>query len=102
MLCPPDYVAANNIAKVLSDEDLQAGPSARRSCSTTRARRAAATWPRSSATSRVTASRRASACRTTTELRLTLDKATYTLAALPRKTRLPLKRLAATIGEGLR
>ena len=23
VLCPPDYVAANNIAKVLSDEDLQ-------------------------------------------------------------------------------
>ena len=31
-----------------------------------------------------------------------LDQATYRLADLPRSTRLPLKRLAATIGEGLR
>ncbi len=75
---------------------------ARRSCSTTRARRAAATWPRSSATSPGTRSRSASASPTTTGMRLMLDQATYRLAALPRDTRLPLKRLAATVGEGLR
>src|SRR3954470_16295633 len=35
------------------------------------------------------------------KLRDTLDQGTYELAALARRTRLPLKRLAATVGEGL-
>ena len=99
VLCPPDYIAANNIANVLSDPDLDC-PSTRRWCSTTRAPRAAATWRRSSATSPATASRPGSASPTTTRCGSRSTRPP-TARRAPAQTRLALGRLAATIGEGL-
>jgi MinD-like ATPase involved in chromosome partitioning or flagellar assembly len=101
VLCPPDYVAANNIAKVLSDEDLRLPSRTTLVLNDTRPEGGGDLaaierhFARHSFEERIRIPY-------DHKLRLTLDQATYRLAALPRKTRLPLKRLAATIGEGLR
>jgi MinD-like ATPase involved in chromosome partitioning or flagellar assembly len=101
VMCPPDYVAANNIAKVLSDEDLRLPSRTTLVLNDTR--------PEGGGD--LAAIERHFARHSFEEriripydhrMRLMLDQATYRLAALPRDTRLPLKRLAATVGEGLR
>jgi hypothetical protein len=101
VLCPPDYLAANNIAKVLSDDELKLPERthARAQRHPPRRRRRPR---RDRAPLRPPQLRRTHPRPLRHQLRLSLDQATYTLAALPRSTRLPLKRLAATIGEGLR
>jgi MinD-like ATPase involved in chromosome partitioning or flagellar assembly len=101
VLCPPDYIAANNIAKVLTDPDVRLPQRTTLVLNDTR--------PQGGGD--VAAIERHFARHSFEEriripydqkLRTTLDQATYSLDALPRSTRLPLKRLAATIGEGLR
>jgi MinD-like ATPase involved in chromosome partitioning or flagellar assembly len=101
VMCPPDYVAANNIAKVLSDEDLRLPPRTTLVLNDTR--------PEGGGD--LAAIERHFARHSFEEriripydhrMRLMLDQASYRLEALPRDTRLPLKRLAATVGEGLR
>jgi MinD-like ATPase involved in chromosome partitioning or flagellar assembly len=101
VLCPPDYMAANNIAKVLTDPDLRLPERTTLVLNDTRPEGGGDLaaiehhFARHSFEARI----RVPYDHT---LRLSLDQATYQLGALPLKTRLPLKRLAATIGEGLR
>ena len=101
VLCPPDYMAANNIAKVLSDEDLRLPQRTTLVLNDTRPEGGGdlAAIERHFARHSFEARIRVPYDH---KLRLSLDQATYTLGALPRATRLALKRLAATIGEGLR
>jgi MinD-like ATPase involved in chromosome partitioning or flagellar assembly len=102
VLCPPDYVAANNIAKVLSDEDLRWPERRTLVLNDSRPEGGGDLAAIERHFARHSFEARIRVPYDHEHLRLALDKATYTLAALPRKTRLPLKRLAATIGEGLR
>jgi MinD superfamily P-loop ATPase len=101
VLCPPDYMAANNIAKVLSDEDLQLPERTTLVLNDTRPEGRGDLeaierhFARHSFEERIRIPY-------DHKLRLSLDQATYSLEQLPRRTRLPLKRLAATLGEGLR
>jgi MinD-like ATPase involved in chromosome partitioning or flagellar assembly len=101
VLCPPDYMAANNIAKVLTDPDLRLPERTTLVLNDTRPEGGGdlAAIERHFARHSFEARIRVPYDH---KLRLSLDQATYQLGALPRKTRLPLKRLAATIGEGLR
>ena len=101
VLCPPDYMAANNIAKVLSDKDLRLPQRTTLVLNDTRPEGGGdlAAIERHFARHSFEARIRVPYDH---KLRLSLDQATYALGALPRATRLPLKRLAATIGEGLR
>lgn len=100
VLCPPDYMAANNIARVLSDEDLELPQRTTLVLNDTRPDSGGDTaaldrhFARHHFEARVHVPY-------DHRLRLSLDQATYELERLPRSTRLPLKRLAATIGEGL-
>ena len=102
VLCPPDYVAANNIAKVLSDEDLEWPERRTLVLNDSRPEGGGDLAAIERHFARHSFEARIRVPYDHEHLRLALDKATYALAALPRKTRLPLKRLAATIGEGLR
>jgi MinD-like ATPase involved in chromosome partitioning or flagellar assembly len=102
VLCPPDYVAANNIAKVLSDEDLKWPERRTLVLNDSRPEGGGDLEAIERHFARHSFEARIRVPYDHEHLRLALDKATYTLAALPRRTRLPLKRLAATIGEGLR
>jgi len=97
----PDYVAANNVARVLTDEDVQLPERTMLVLNN----------PRPEGNGDLAAIERHFARHHFEErialpfdqqLRDMLDQGTYNLAALPRSTRLPLKRLAAAIGEGLR
>src|SRR4051794_17755023 len=101
VLCPPDYMAANNIATVLTDPDLRLPERTTLVLNDTRPEGGGdlAAIERHFARHSFEARIRVPYDHT---LRLTLDQATYRLHALPRSTRLALKRLAATIGEGLR
>ena len=101
VLCPPDYMAANNIAKVLTDPDLRLPERTTLVLNDTRPEGGGdlAAIERHFARHSFEARIRVPYDH---KLRLSLDQATYQLGALPRKTRLALKRLAATIGEGLR
>ncbi|MBS0592027.1 MAG: hypothetical protein JSR84_01010 [Proteobacteria bacterium] len=100
VLCPPDYMAANNIARVLSDEDLELPQRTTLVLNDTRPDSGGdmAALERHFARHHFEARVRVPYDH---RLRLSLDQATYELDQLPRSTRLPLKRLAATIGEGL-
>jgi MinD-like ATPase involved in chromosome partitioning or flagellar assembly len=100
VLCPPDYMAANNIARVLSDEDLELPQRTTLVLNDTRPDTGGdmAALERHFARHHFEARVRVPYDH---RLRLSLDQATYELDQLPRSTRLPLKRLAATIGEGL-
>ena len=97
----PDYVAANNVAKVLTDEDVRLP---RRST-------LVLNNPRPEGAGDMTAIEQHFARHHLEErvvlpydqrLRVMLDQGTYELECLERSTRVPLKRLAAAIGEGLR
>jgi hypothetical protein len=97
----PDYVAANNVAKVLTDDDVKLP---RRST-------LVLNNPRPEGTGDMAAIEQHFARHHLEErvllpydqrLRVMLDQGTYKLGALERSTRIPLKRLAAAIGEGLR
>jgi len=96
----PDYVAANNVARVLTDEDVQLPERTMLVLNN----------PRPEGRGDLAAIERHFARHHFEErialpfdqqLRDMLDQGTYDLAALPRRTRLPLKRLAAAVGEGL-
>ena len=96
----PDYVAANNVARVLTDEDVQLPERTMLVLNN----------PRPEGRGDLAAIERHFARHNFEErialgfdqqLRDMLDQGTYDLAALPRRTRLPLKRLAAAVGEGL-
>jgi MinD-like ATPase involved in chromosome partitioning or flagellar assembly len=97
----PDYVAANNVAKVLTADDVQLPERTLLVLNNTRppgpGDRAAieAHFERHRLDERVTVPY-------DRELHAALDQATYELQALPRNTRLPLKRTAASLGEALR
>ena len=97
----PDYVAANNVAKVLSDPDV--GLPERSTLVLNN--------PRPEGAGDMTAIEQHFARHHLEErvvlpydqrLRVMLDQGTYKLEALDRSTRVPLKRLAAAVGEGLR
>ncbi|MGH2942065.1 MAG: AAA family ATPase, partial [Solirubrobacteraceae bacterium] len=97
----PDYVAANNVAKVLTDEDVRLP---RRST-------LVLNNPRPEGAGDMTAIEQHFARHHLEErvvlpydqrLRVMLDQGTYELERLERSTRVPLKRLAAAVGEGLR
>jgi MinD-like ATPase involved in chromosome partitioning or flagellar assembly len=97
----PDFVAANNVAKVLSDPDVGLP---RRST-------LVLNNPRPEGAGDMSAIEQHFARHHLEErvvlpydqrLRVMLDQGTYALEALDRTTRVPLKRLAATVGEGLR
>lgn len=96
----PDFVAANNVAKVLTDEDVQLP---RRST-------LVLNNPRPEGAGDMTAIEQHFARHHLEErvvlpydqrLRVMLDQGTYELRSLERSTRVPLKRLTAAIGEGL-
>jgi MinD-like ATPase involved in chromosome partitioning or flagellar assembly len=96
----PDFVAANNVAKVLSDPDVGLP---RRST-------LVLNNPRPEGAGDMSAIEQHFARHHLEErvvlpydqrLRVMLDQGTYALEALDRTTRVPLKRLAATVGEGL-
>jgi MinD-like ATPase involved in chromosome partitioning or flagellar assembly len=101
VMTTPDFVAANNIARVLSESEVQLPPRTTLVLNETRPagpgdRRAIeAHFERHALEQRV-------AIPYDGELHAMLDRATYRLDELARPTRLPLKALAATIGEGLR
>jgi MinD-like ATPase involved in chromosome partitioning or flagellar assembly len=97
----PDYVAANNVAKVLSDPDVGLP---RRST-------LVLNNPRPEGAGDMSAIEQHFARHHLEErvvmpydqrLRVMLDQGTYELECLDRSTRVPLKRLAAAVGEGLR
>jgi MinD-like ATPase involved in chromosome partitioning or flagellar assembly len=97
----PDYVAANNVAKVLSDPDVGLP---RRST-------LVLNNPRPEGAGDMVAIEQHFARHHLEErvvmpydqrLRVMLDQGTYELGCLDRTTRVPLKRLAAAVGEGLR
>lgn len=97
----PDFVAANNVAKVLTDEEVRLP---RRST-------LVLNNPRPEGAGDMTAIEQHFARHHLEErvvlpydqrLRVMLDQGTYELRSLERSTRVPLKRLAAAIGEGLR
>lgn len=97
----PDFVAANNVAKVLTDEDVKLP---RRST-------LVLNNPRPEGAGDMSAIERHFARHHLEErvvlpydqrLRVMLDQGTYVLESLERSTRVPLKRLAAALGEGLR
>jgi MinD-like ATPase involved in chromosome partitioning or flagellar assembly len=97
----PDYVAANNVAKVLSDPDV--GLPQRSTLVLNN--------PRPEGAGDMTAIEQHFARHHLEErvvmpydqrLRVMLDQGTYDLECLDRGTRVPLKRLAAAVGEGLR
>lgn len=97
----PDYVAANNVAKVLTDEDVKLPSRSTLVLNN----------PRPEGAGDMTAIEQHFARHHLEErvvlpydqrLRVMLDQGTYELDCLERSTRVPLKRLAAAIGEGLR
>ena len=97
----PDYVAANNVAKVLTDEEVRLPERSTLVLNN----------PRPEGAGDMTAIAQHFARHNLEErvvlpydqrLRVMLDQGTYRLSALERSTRVPLKRLAATVGEGLR
>ena len=97
----PDFVAANNVAKVLSDPDVGLP---RRST-------LVLNNPRPEGAGDMSAIERHFARHNLEErvvlpydqrLRVMLDQGTYKLECLDRGTRVPLKRLAAAVGEGLK
>ena len=97
----PDYVAANNVAKVLTDEEVRLPERSTLVLNN----------PRPEGAGDMTAIAQHFARHNLEErvvlpydqrLRVMLDQGTYDLTCLERSTRVPLKRLAATIGEGLR
>jgi MinD-like ATPase involved in chromosome partitioning or flagellar assembly len=97
----PDYVAANNVAKVLTDPDV--GLPERSTLVLNN--------PRPEGAGDMSAIEQHFARHHLEErvvlpydqrLRVMLDQGTYALEALDRSTRVPLKRLAAAVGEGLR
>jgi MinD-like ATPase involved in chromosome partitioning or flagellar assembly len=97
----PDYVAANNVAKVLTDEEVRLPERSTLVLNN----------PRPEGAGDMTAIAQHFARHNLEErvvlpydqrLRVMLDQGTYDLSALDRSTRTPLKRLAATVGEGLR
>jgi MinD-like ATPase involved in chromosome partitioning or flagellar assembly len=97
----PDYVAANNVAKVLTDEEVRLPERSTLVLNN----------PRPEGAGDMTAIAQHFARHNLEErvvlpydqrLRVMLDQGTYELSALDRSTRTPLKRLAATVGEGLR
>jgi MinD-like ATPase involved in chromosome partitioning or flagellar assembly len=97
----PDFVAANNVAKVLTDDEVRLP---RRST-------LVLNNPRPEGAGDMTAIEQHFARHSLEErvvlpydqrLRVMLDQGTYELKCLERSTRVPLKRLAAAIGEGLR
>ncbi|MEA2139876.1 MAG: hypothetical protein QOG56_3026 [Solirubrobacteraceae bacterium] len=97
----PDFVAANNVAKVLTDEEVRLP---RRST-------LVLNNPRPEGAGDMNAIEQHFARHHLEErvvlpydqrLRVMLDQGTYELRSLERSTRVPLKRLAAAIGEGLR
>jgi MinD-like ATPase involved in chromosome partitioning or flagellar assembly len=97
----PDYVAANNVAKVLTDEEVRLPERSTLVLNN----------PRPEGAGDMTAIEQHFARHNLEErvvlpydqrLRVMLDQGTYDLTRLDRATRVPLKRLAATIGEGLR
>jgi MinD-like ATPase involved in chromosome partitioning or flagellar assembly len=96
----PDFVAANNVARVLSDEDVELPDRTTLVLNN----------PRPEGRGDLEAIERHFARHSFEErialpfdqrLRDMLDQGTYDLAVLGRRTRLPLKRLAAAVGEGL-
>ncbi len=97
----PDFVAANNVAKVLTDDEVRLP---RRST-------LVLNNPRPEGAGDMSAIEQHFARHSLEErvvlpydqrLRVMLDQGTYKLESLDRSTRVPLKRLAAAIGEGLR
>jgi MinD-like ATPase involved in chromosome partitioning or flagellar assembly len=97
----PDYVAANNVAKVLTDEEVRLPERSTLVLNN----------PRPEGAGDMTAIAQHFARHNLEErvvlpydqrLRVMLDQGTYDLTCLERSTRVPLKRLAATVGEGLR
>jgi MinD-like ATPase involved in chromosome partitioning or flagellar assembly len=97
----PDYVAANNVAKVLTDEEVRLPERSTLVLNN----------PRPEGAGDMTAIAQHFARHNLEErvvlpydqrLRVMLDQGTYDLSCLERSTRVPLKRLAATVGEGLR
>jgi MinD-like ATPase involved in chromosome partitioning or flagellar assembly len=97
----PDYVAANNVAKVLTDEEVRLPERSTLVLNN----------PRPEGAGDMTAIAQHFARHNLEErvvlpydqrLRVMLDQGTYDLARLDRSTRVPLKRLAAAVGEGLR
>ncbi|MGI9100249.1 MAG: AAA family ATPase [Solirubrobacteraceae bacterium] len=97
----PDYVAANNVAKVLTDEDVKLPQRSTLVLNN----------PRPEGAGDMTAIEQHFARHHLEErvllpydqrLRVMLDQGTYDLGSLERSMRVPLKRLAAAIGEGLR
>jgi MinD-like ATPase involved in chromosome partitioning or flagellar assembly len=97
----PDYVAANNVAKVLTDEEVRLPERSTLVLNN----------PRPEGAGDMTAIEQHFARHNLEErvvlpydqrLRVMLDQGTYDLTCLERSTRVPLKRLAATVGEGLR
>jgi MinD-like ATPase involved in chromosome partitioning or flagellar assembly len=97
----PDFVAANNVAKVLTDEDVQLPERSTLVLNN----------PRPEGAGDMTAIEQHFARHHLEErvvlpydqrLRVMLDQGIYELGSLERTTRVPLKRLAAAIGEGLR
>jgi MinD-like ATPase involved in chromosome partitioning or flagellar assembly len=97
----PDYVAANNVAKVLTDEDVKLPQRSTLVLNN----------PRPEGAGDMTAIEQHFARHHLEErvllpydqrLRVMLDQGTYELGSLERSMRVPLKRLAAAIGEGLR
>jgi MinD-like ATPase involved in chromosome partitioning or flagellar assembly len=97
----PDFVAANNVAKVLTDEDVKLPERSTLVLNN----------PRPEGAGDMTAIEQHFARHHLEErvvlpydqrLRVMLDQGIYELGSLERTTRVPLKRLAAAIGEGLR
>ncbi|MEA2130929.1 MAG: hypothetical protein QOJ85_3820 [Solirubrobacteraceae bacterium] len=97
----PDYVAANNVAKVLTDEEVRLPERSTLVLNN----------PRPEGAGDMTAIAQHFARHNLEErvvlpydqrLRVMLDQGTYDLTRLDRSTRVPLKRLAAAVGEGLR
>jgi MinD-like ATPase involved in chromosome partitioning or flagellar assembly len=97
----PDYVAANNVAKVLTDEEVRLPERSTLVLNN----------PRPEGAGDMTAIAQHFARHNLEErvvlpydqrLRVMLDQGTYDLMRLDRSTRVPLKRLAAAVGEGLR
>jgi MinD-like ATPase involved in chromosome partitioning or flagellar assembly len=96
----PDYVAANNVAKVLTDEEVRLPERSTLVLNN----------PRPEGAGDMTAIAQHFARHNLEErvvlpydqrLRVMLDQGTYDPSCLERSTRVPLKRLAATVGEGL-
>src|SRR4051794_4276359 len=96
----PDFMAANNVARVLTDAEVKLPARTTLVLNNPRPEGRGDQEAIEGLSARPPLGGRV-ALPFEQRLRDTLDQAPYELAALARRTRLPLKRLAATVGEGL-